>query len=71
MSLNKRDIKDLRSWGFNFVRVAVPWEAVEIEAPDSTSNNLKTVYNEQYLEKLDKLIQMLAEEGIYTMIDSH
>ena len=60
LSLNKRDIKELKSWGFNFVRIAVPWEAVEVEAPGSTFDNLRTMYNETYLEQIDELILMLA-----------
>ena len=30
-SLNRKDIEDLRSWGMNFVRLGVMWEAVERE----------------------------------------
>jgi len=28
-SLNAEDIKNLKDWGFNFVRLGVMWEAVE------------------------------------------
>jgi aryl-phospho-beta-D-glucosidase BglC (GH1 family) len=28
-SLNAQDIKYLKDWGFNFVRLGVMWEAVE------------------------------------------
>ena len=30
-SLNRKDIEDLRSWGMNFVRLGVMWEADERE----------------------------------------
>lgn len=49
-------------WGFNFVRLGVMWEAVET-APG--------VYNNTYLEGIDKLITKLGEQGIYTLVDAH
>lgn len=70
-SLTLDDIRDLKAWGMNFVRLGVSWEAVEIEAPGSTESNLKTMYNYTYLAEVDKVIQRLANEGIYTMIDAH
>jgi len=53
---------DLRSWGVNFVRLGVMWEAVE------TSEG---VYNTTYLNELNDLIYKLGEYGIYTMLDAH
>jgi endoglycosylceramidase len=61
-SLTDNDIDDLVSWGFNFVRLGVMWEAVE------TSEG---VYNETYLDEVDKLITKLGDKGIYTLVDSH
>ena len=70
-SLTEQDIKDLKKWGFNFVRLGVSWEAVEVEAPESTPNNIIPMYNYTYLDQIDKIIQSLANHGIYTMIDAH
>jgi endoglycosylceramidase len=60
-SLNS-DIADLKSWGFNFVRLGVMWEAVE------TSPG---VYDEAYLAKVDALITRLGKAGLYTLVDAH
>ena len=35
-SLTINDILELKSWGINFVRLGVSWEAVEVEAEGST-----------------------------------
>lgn len=41
------DISDLKRWGMNLVRLGVMWEAVET-APG--------VYNQTYLDEIEKLI---------------
>ena len=61
-SLTERDAKDLQALGFNFVRLGVFWEALEIKPG---------VFNYTYLDELDRLIDRLANHGIYTLIDSH
>ena len=61
-SLNDGDIQDLQDWGFNLVRLGVMWESVET-APG--------VYNQTYLDEIDKLITKLGEKGIYTLVDAH
>jgi endoglycosylceramidase len=50
------------SWGFNLVRLGIVWEAVEISPG---------VYNQTYLDEMNKLIIRLGQKGIYTMVDSH
>ena len=44
------------------VRLGVIWEAVEI-APK--------VYDYDYLDRVEQLINRMAEYGIYTIVDSH
>ena len=61
-SLADEDIQDLYDWGINEVRLGVMWEAVET-APG--------VYNETYLDEIEKLINKLGAKDIYTMIDVH
>lgn len=61
-SLNDEDIANLKKWGFNLVRLGVMWEAVERE-PD--------VYDEEYLNKVENLINRLGDAGIYTLVDAH
>ena len=61
-SLNEKDISDLVKWGQNFVRLGVMWEAVEREPG---------VYDDDYLNKIDDLINEMGEAGIYTLVDAH
>ena len=49
-------------WGINEVRLGVMWEAVE------TSPG---VYNETYLDEVEKLINKLGKKGIYVQVDAH
>lgn len=61
-SLNDEDIQNLKSWGMNFVRLGVMWEAVERTAG---------VFDTDYLTAVDALITKLGEAGIYTLVDAH
>ena len=61
-SLTDVDIQNLVDWGFNFVRLGVMWEAVET-APG--------VYNQTYIQEIDKLITRLGKAGIHTLVDAH
>ena len=49
-------------WGTNIIRLGVTWEAVEKQPG---------VYDHNYLNKIENLIDRLANKGIYTIIDSH
>ena len=60
--MNDGDIENLVSWGLNFVRLGVMWEAVE---------RTPSVYDDAYLQKVNDLVNKLGERGIYTMIDAH
>ena len=61
-SLNDEDIANLKKWGQNFVRLGVMWEAVERE---------EGVYDEDYLDQVEALIDRLGNAGIYTLVDAH
>lgn len=61
-SLSVEDIKIMKDLGFNVVRLGIIWEAVEIEE-DS--------YDQLYVEKVEKIIDALGSNGIYTLLDSH
>lgn len=49
-------------WGFNFVRLGVMWEAVEI-APDT--------FNMTYLDEVENLVNRLGQRGIFVILDAH
>ena len=62
-SLNTEyDLKTMKKLGFNMVRLGVIWEAVERQPG---------VYDMEYLEKVEEIINTLGENGIYTMVDAH
>lgn len=56
------DISNLKRLGFNFVRLGVIWESVE-KAPN--------FYDQNYLNEIEKIVNKLGKNGIYTMIDAH
>ena len=63
MSLNTpHDLETMKRLGFNSVRLGVIWESVEI-APG--------VYDYEYLDKIEDIINTLGENGVYTMVDAH
>ena len=62
-SLNtEQDLLTMKRLGFNNVRLGVIWESVET-APG--------VYDEEYLNQVEKIINTLGENGIYTIVDAH
>lgn len=58
----RQDFKMLKSWGFNVIRLGIFWDGVEPEPG---------VYDEQYLEKIDHLIQLAGEYGMVVYLDMH
>ena len=62
-SLNTEyDLKTMKKMGFNMVRLGVIWEAVERQPG---------VYDMEYLQKVEEIINTLGKNGIYTMVDAH
>ena len=61
-SVTDQEIQDLKSWGVNFVRLGVLWEAAET-APNE--------WDDFYLDSLFSLSVKLGQAGIYTLIDGH
>jgi hypothetical protein len=53
----------LRAWGLTFLRLLVPWEAVEHSGPG--------VYDEEYLDYLQRLAAKAADHGFCLFIDPH
>ncbi|WP_267292330.1 cellulase family glycosylhydrolase [Mycobacterium hackensackense] len=56
------DAQFLAANGFNVVRLGVIWAAVEPRPG---------VYDTEYLASLSQTVQMLADHGIYTLLDMH
>ncbi|PRP75110.1 hypothetical protein PROFUN_03946 [Planoprotostelium fungivorum] len=62
MSLSDVDADNLRSWGFNVVRLGMMWPGVEPE---------RKQYNYTYLATMKKIVDNLYSRGIYTILDMH
>ncbi len=53
----------LKSWGFNFLRFLVTWEAIEHDGPG--------IYDHGYLEYIRAVVEKAAEYDINMFIDPH
>ncbi|KAG0360934.1 hypothetical protein BG005_009533 [Podila minutissima] len=53
----------LKSWGMTFVRLLVPWEALEHSGPG--------IYDEKFIDSLIELIELMPKYGIKCFIDPH
>jgi len=61
-SLNAEDMANLKSWGFNAVRLGMMWPGVE---PSEGQ------YNSTYLKVMRQIVDDLYSHGIYTIVDFH
>jgi len=62
MSISQEDLELLQDWGTTIIRLGVMWESVE------TSPG---VYDTDYLEKIDQLINKFGEYGMHVIVDNH
>ncbi|KAK3814736.1 MAG: glycoside hydrolase superfamily [Linnemannia gamsii] len=53
----------LRRWGLTFVRLLVPWEALEHSGPG--------IYDDKFIDSLIELIELMPKYGIKCFIDPH
>ena len=53
----------LSHWGLTFLRLTVPWEAIEHAGPGQ--------YDEEYLEYLAALVARAGDHGLSLMVDPH
>eukprot|EP00768_Dysnectes_brevis_P005632 gnl/Dysnectes_brevis/4145_a5461_719.p1 GENE.gnl/Dysnectes_brevis/4145_a5461_719~~gnl/Dysnectes_brevis/4145_a5461_719.p1 ORF type:complete len:521 (+),score=150.68 gnl/Dysnectes_brevis/4145_a5461_719:78-1640(+) len=61
-SFNEQDVQILQDLGLNLVRLGVMWGGTY---PDLH------MFNVTYLQEIDRIVTMLADAGIYTIIDLH
>ncbi len=53
---------NMKRWGFNCIRFYICWDGFEPEPG---------VYNEHYLQEIDKRIQWAADNGLFVILDMH
>ncbi|KAF9101996.1 hypothetical protein BGX27_011232 [Mortierella sp. AM989] len=53
----------LKRWGLTFVRLLVPWEALEHSGPG--------IYDEKFIDSLIELMELMPKYGIKCFIDPH
>ena len=58
----KQSFQLLHAWGTNVIRLSYIWEAME---------PTRGIYQEDYLQKMDQLVQWAAESNIWVIIDIH
>ena len=57
------NFKRLRDAGFNFIRYLIIWDAIEHDGPG--------LYDEDYLDYLERIVAKANQWGIYVMLDMH
>jgi len=62
LSLSPQDFQNLRSWGFNFIRLHIAWEGVE-----PTRGN----YNDTYILQIRQIVRTAAQYNITVLLDAH
>jgi len=60
--LDSEHIQEMKSWGFNTVRLGVMWSGVE---------PTRGVYNETYLQVIGDILDDCEANGIHALIDVH
>lgn len=62
---------DVRSWGFNSVRLPISWANLEPEAPtrDADGNIVARNWNQDYLDALDEAVRGFTSRGIGIILE--
>jgi endoglycosylceramidase len=60
--ITPEEMAKFKSWGFNVIRLGIIWDGLEPEPGK---------YNEEYLLKIDEMIQWAGNNGLYIMLDMH
>jgi endoglycosylceramidase len=61
-SLSPQDAINLKSWGFNIVRLGVMWVGLEPK---------RGQYDFKYLDQIESIVKILNDQDIYVLLDFH
>ena len=61
-SLSSEDLWNLTNWGFNFVRLYIPWEGLEKE---------RGKYNQTLLNEIKQVVRLCAAHNVTVLLDAH
>lgn len=56
------DAREMAAMGFNFLRLPVNWSALEPQ---------RDVFDDAYLERIERVVRLCETEGIYVLLDFH
>jgi len=62
---------NLAKWGFNVVRVPISWANIEPVAPTGEGGLRRHIYNETYLEEIDKVIASARDAHLAVILSMH
>jgi endoglycosylceramidase len=60
--ITAEEMAKFKSWGFNIIRLGIIWDGLEPEPG---------IYNEEYMGKIDEMIQWAGDNDLYIMLDMH
>lgn len=69
LGFDTRNATFLRDWGVSVVRLGLPWANIQPYLLYGDDGLLQ--YDMQFLASIKRTIQLLAESGIYTLVDFH
>ncbi|MCR2823490.1 cellulase family glycosylhydrolase [Lederbergia panacisoli] len=61
-SWSEKDFEKIKTWGLNVIRLGVIWDGIEPEPG---------IYDDDYIEKLQQLIQMANQYNLFVFLDMH
>jgi len=60
--ISPEEIAKFKTWGFNVIRLGIIWDGLEPEPGK---------YNEEYLSRIDEMIQWASDHDLYVVLDMH
>ena len=71
MGFDEEDVILLAKRGFTLVRLGIFWQVIQPFQYGVVGDRDTNIYNYAYLESIKRTVNLLARNGIYTLIDFH